>query len=105
MTVDKRYTNGLLARLVRTVAPRPGHVWDLQQGSPTAGRWWRVSECELRTHTLGRDIVSGATGTIARRRTPTRRRGATCVGTRATQRYVGTVGSTCRQLHRTLQET
>jgi len=58
---DRRYTNGLMARLERTTDAEEGRVWHLEQGSTTYGRWWRVFERDVQTGALHREIVSGRT--------------------------------------------
>lgn len=61
MKTDRRYTEGLLARLVRTVTPPPPAVrWTLEQGSTTYGRAWRVTSASA-TGALYRTIATGQT--------------------------------------------
>jgi len=61
MSVDKRYTLGLMERLARTVPPEPGHTWILDRGSVTYGRAWHVCQLDNETFGHGSDIVTGAT--------------------------------------------
>jgi hypothetical protein len=56
---DRRYTEGLMARLQRTVPNTEGRVWHLEQGSQTYGRMWRVSERDTTTGGLYHDIARG----------------------------------------------
>jgi hypothetical protein len=59
---DRVYTNGLMARLERTVpVSEDGRVWHLEQGSVTYGLWWRVFERDTTTGALYREIVAGRT--------------------------------------------
>jgi len=58
MRADKRYTQGLMERLARTVPNTPGRVWHLEEGSQTYGRMWRVCE-RGESYELYSDIASG----------------------------------------------
>ena len=58
---DRRYTDGLMARLNRTVPNTEGRVWHLEQGSQTYGRMWRVCERATDTGALYHDIARGMT--------------------------------------------
>lgn len=59
MRADRRYTDGLMARLDRTITPAPGHAWHLECGSVTYGRWWRMFERDNTTGELHREIAGG----------------------------------------------
>lgn len=61
MRADRRYTDGLMARLERTIPLPEGWRWHLEQGSTTYGYWWRVFELEEKTGGLYRGIVTGRT--------------------------------------------
>ena len=58
---DRRYTDGLMARLNRTIEPPEGRRWVLEQGSQTYGRMWRVCSASLTTGAHYRDLAYGAT--------------------------------------------